>query len=545
MIGSLWLGGTVCWFALAAWRIGKFQRLLRYGSPAPVEVQERARLLAQRLRLDWCPEVWIVPGRLSPLLWSLGNRTRLVLPSGLLRHLQPDQQQTLLAHELAHALRQDHWIRWLEFVVTGLYWWHPVVWWARHEIQQAEEQCCDAWVVWALPEAARAYARALLQTVDFLDAQPNLPPAASGVGHVPLLKRRLAMIVREPHSPRVPWPVSLGALLLGLLVLPAAPQRLEARTTTEGSPVTFVDDNDGQPPRDQDARDLDRRLRDLERRLDRLLERMDSRRSQTNPDRSSRPRPPREDNKSGGDEAGARARELMERARERAQEQADRAREQAERARERAQEQTERARERAQELAERARAKALEQAAKAREKAREAMEKAKEKGEKDGTKRREQVFRFQFDGKDFGVDAKQMEQLQKQIEESVRQAVNPERMKKMEKDIQDALDKNLNPERMKQLQKQIEETVHRNFDAKRFEAMARQIEQSVNRSLQAEQRDRSRRSEQAKPTPTPAPRSGARTERNQRDLERRVERLEEKMDRILKELEDSRRSRQQ
>ena len=28
-----------------------------------------------------------------------------------------------------------------------LFWWHPVVWWARREIEAAEEACCDAWVV--------------------------------------------------------------------------------------------------------------------------------------------------------------------------------------------------------------------------------------------------------------------------------------------------------------------------------------------------------------------------------------------------------------
>src|SRR5207245_3395290 len=130
-------------------------------------------------------------------------------------------------------------VRWLEFVVTGLYWWLPVAWWARRQLQQAEEECCDAWVVWTLPAAAKAYAKALLQTVDFLDVRPALPPVASGIGHVRLLKRRLNMIVRQPLCPQLSWPMHLGVVVLGLLVLPFAPERLAAQST---KPVVESDD---------------------------------------------------------------------------------------------------------------------------------------------------------------------------------------------------------------------------------------------------------------------------------------------------------------
>ena len=225
-LAVVWLSGSVLWFAVAGTRIGRFQHLLRYGRKAPPPLQDQTRAVAERLGLRRCPTVWLVPGRLSPLLWALGRRVRLVLPAELLPCLGPEQCTSLLAHELAHALRRDHWVRWLEFVVSGLYWWLPVAWWARRQLQQAEEECCDAWVVWTLPAAAKAYAQALLQTVDFLDARPALPPVASGIGHVRLLKRRLSMIVRQPLCPQVPWPVQVGVVVVALLVLPLAPERL-------------------------------------------------------------------------------------------------------------------------------------------------------------------------------------------------------------------------------------------------------------------------------------------------------------------------------
>ena len=103
----------------------------------------------------------------SPMLWSFGPTRRLLLPAELLARLTANQQSTLLAHELAHLRRRDHWVRYLELAVVCLYWWCPLVWWARRQLHEAEEECCDAWVVWALPHLTRDYALALVETLDF------------------------------------------------------------------------------------------------------------------------------------------------------------------------------------------------------------------------------------------------------------------------------------------------------------------------------------------------------------------------------------------
>ena len=48
--------------------------------------------------------------------------------------LDATAQEAILAHELAHVRRKDHWVRLLELVVTTLFWWHPAVWWACRRI---------------------------------------------------------------------------------------------------------------------------------------------------------------------------------------------------------------------------------------------------------------------------------------------------------------------------------------------------------------------------------------------------------------------------
>jgi bla regulator protein BlaR1 len=444
----VWLSGVIVWFAVAGARIYRFSRLLRYGRAAPRPLQDEACLLAERLGLACCPTVWLVPGRVSPLLWALGQITYLVVPADLLDSLRPEQRSSLLAHELAHARRRDHWVRWLEFVVTGLYWWLPVAWWARQQLQQAEEECCDAWVVWTLPAMAKAYAKALLQTVDFLDARPALPPVASGIGHVHSLKRRLTMIARQPSYPCPPWPVQLAVVALGLLFLPLAPQRLAAQAAKEEpAPVLSDDDAVARAEQDPDSRNTERRLRILEEKMDRLMQKLDAQRGEKP---SGKP----------GVERGAKEKE-----------------------------------------------KPADKAKLADEKAR---TKDREKKEIMDLKRR-----FAEDV----MSPEQMDRLKEEIHAKLQQA---------QKRIQEEVGKNLSPERMEEIQRRVDEALKR---------ATQQLNDAMKRSTEQMERAKSSLAQAKKGTP-PEPRvEKPRRGQDQRDLERRMDRLEQKMDKVLEALE--------
>jgi beta-lactamase regulating signal transducer with metallopeptidase domain len=245
LVLALWLTGSLLWWLLAAWRIRRFQRALRHACPAPAELTERCRELSRQLGLRRGPGVWLIPGPLLPMLWALGRTPRLLLPRELWERLTDEQRDSLLLHELAHLRRRDHWVRRLELIVLGLYWWHPVAWWARHELQEAEEECCDAWVVWAKPEAAPAYASALVETLTFLSqARTALPLPASGVGQVRPLKRRLTMILRGTPSRTLTWGGLFAVLALAAGLLPWLPTWAEPPKSETQAPVAR-DDNAG------------------------------------------------------------------------------------------------------------------------------------------------------------------------------------------------------------------------------------------------------------------------------------------------------------
>jgi len=248
VIGTIWLAGTVTTLLLSCWRIRQFQRLLSEAQPASEEIQDWVDELSAVLGLGRPPGVWWVSGKLSPMLWALGRSPRLIIPIELWKSLDNRQRATLLVHELAHLRRGDHHVRIFELVVTALYWWNPVLWWVRRALRDVEEQCCDAWVVWAFPDAAKSYAETLLETLDFLHQSDHVEPLlASGFGKVHHLRKRLTMIMNGNTPRSVSLWGALGSLSLAVVLLPFnaswaqkadEPKEVEVIVKTIGEPET-------------------------------------------------------------------------------------------------------------------------------------------------------------------------------------------------------------------------------------------------------------------------------------------------------------------
>ncbi|MEI8020703.1 MAG: M56 family metallopeptidase [Schlesneria sp.] len=196
----IWAIGALCWFVIQGIRCVRFRWSLRHGDAACLELQRFADRLARRMGLPYSPTIWLMPGVMSPMLWGSGQSLYLIFPERLLDRLDDSATGTLLMHELAHYRRRDHWVRVIELLATGFFWWHPVVWWARREIESVEEECCDAMVVAASPEVPKRYAQAILEVVDFIAERPlRMPALATGLGQVPFLRQRLTWIMRGPR----------------------------------------------------------------------------------------------------------------------------------------------------------------------------------------------------------------------------------------------------------------------------------------------------------------------------------------------------------
>jgi beta-lactamase regulating signal transducer with metallopeptidase domain len=256
-LGWIWLAGSLTWLTIAAVRLTRFARLVRQAEEAPQGLVAEVRAIEGRLRMRRSVRVVMVRRNISPMMWRFLARPTLVLPAELMHMLSSEARATLFAHELAHAVRPLA-AQWLELAALAAYWWHPVAWWARRQLEQAEERCCDASVVELFPALTRTYAETLVATLDF---------AAGDAGPVPLgfrafsqqrhITRRIEMILSGGNQQRLTrrWRLALWALALG-----AMPWSVGRATAAPSSAISLIVGSD--------LTGAD--IKTLEQRLDRL-----------------------------------------------------------------------------------------------------------------------------------------------------------------------------------------------------------------------------------------------------------------------------------
>jgi beta-lactamase regulating signal transducer with metallopeptidase domain/uncharacterized protein involved in exopolysaccharide biosynthesis len=166
------------------------------------ELQRRLRMSRPVALLQSAAiEVPAVVGWLRPVV---------LVPASSLSGLTPAQLELILAHELAHIRRHDHWVNLVQVLVETVLFYHPAVWWLSREIRRERELCCDDLAV-ATCGNRLAYARALSALEGLRQRSYAL---ALGAGGGSLLER-IRHIVGLPGSPAAGWRRSVGGVLLG------------------------------------------------------------------------------------------------------------------------------------------------------------------------------------------------------------------------------------------------------------------------------------------------------------------------------------------
>lgn len=215
---AVWLLGSLAMVLLQMRRFTLLRRWLAHARPASPRLtallREQAPLLGARP-----PRLLVLPGSASPLL-SAAGRACLLWPERLEEQLSPEGVRAVLAHELAHLARRDHWISWLILAAGCVWWWHPLFYLIRRQLNRWAELACDARVIAALPDDRRSYAEALLDVCQRQSASAA-PPALGVAGRRRDLERRLTMILCDNVPSRLSLRMGVGIAFLGLIVLPA------------------------------------------------------------------------------------------------------------------------------------------------------------------------------------------------------------------------------------------------------------------------------------------------------------------------------------
>jgi beta-lactamase regulating signal transducer with metallopeptidase domain len=267
---GLWIGISA---AIAVWqivRIARFRRRLSWVIPTPEWLVEEVRDLSVQFGIR-APEMLVLPNLASPMLWFLG-RAKLLLPGRLVSNADRLGLRAVLAHELAHLRRGDHWVIRLDFFASLIWWWNPVYWLTRQRLSTEAELACDEWAIRAVPDGRVSYAKALLDVCQHLSTTRSPAPALGVAGAGRFLERRVNMILHNQAPSRISVPVLMGAGLLALLAAPAwsaavaVPKSLESATfasqnddkavasaTDENAKPAVADDDDDKDDKDADA----------------------------------------------------------------------------------------------------------------------------------------------------------------------------------------------------------------------------------------------------------------------------------------------------
>jgi beta-lactamase regulating signal transducer with metallopeptidase domain/peroxiredoxin len=237
-----WIIGSGLCGAIALRRIIRFDRMIRGTLAAPKRRQALVAELAGTLGVRRVPDLQLIEGDGVPMVWWVGRRPIIAFPAGLIGELDDQQTSMVLAHELAHLCRRDHWVRGAELVISVLYWWNPMVGWVRGRLHEAEDLCCDAWVEWAFPGRRKEYAEVLFKAATLTGPTLRRPPAlASSFLNHGVLKGRIEAVL-EGGRPRHVSPgaaVSLAAAAIVLLPsfvpsVPAADVHPPAASPSQG-----------------------------------------------------------------------------------------------------------------------------------------------------------------------------------------------------------------------------------------------------------------------------------------------------------------------
>jgi beta-lactamase regulating signal transducer with metallopeptidase domain len=187
-------------------------RSVRSREVRPMDPAWRERLAELQRRLRLSRPVLLFESALIQVPVVIGwLRPMILIPASSLSGLTPQQLELILAHELAHIRRHDHWVNLVQVLIETLLFYHPAVWWISHDIRAERELCCDDLAV-ATCGNRLAYARALT-TLEGLRQRSAAMALGAGGGS---LIDRVRHIVGRSASTVSDWRRPMGSALLGL-----------------------------------------------------------------------------------------------------------------------------------------------------------------------------------------------------------------------------------------------------------------------------------------------------------------------------------------
>lgn len=216
---ATWGAGSAAAAVVLLVRLAQQRHLVRDVAAAPHHLVAAVHRAAAQLGVR-VPKVALSRRLRGPVVCCAG-RPQLLWPAFMAEREHVAECHGVLAHELAHLARRDHWLLRIELLATVCCWWNPLLWFIRHRLHETRELACDALALAAGELERDAYARKLL-TLSVGGQQSLVLAPAFGAGTISrrLLQRRLTMVFDDRVRGRASASGFIAGLLLALVVLP-------------------------------------------------------------------------------------------------------------------------------------------------------------------------------------------------------------------------------------------------------------------------------------------------------------------------------------
>lgn len=238
---SIWFTGVAVNLLLIA--VGLLRLIHLSRTSRPIGDSALTELLATlRHRIGIRRTVTLVQHRRwsTPATWGL-VRPRILVPDDF-ETWSAERQHAVLAHELAHIQRGDHFFQLLSRFACSLYWFNPLIWFAAKQLSRERELACDD-VVLRLGERPSDYAEHLLQVALQTRRESALVTGmVISIVRRPEISHRVSAILDETRrrDPITRWACLSGALVCVLVVVPLAMLQSTSEAIAEPAPPVPV-----------------------------------------------------------------------------------------------------------------------------------------------------------------------------------------------------------------------------------------------------------------------------------------------------------------
>ena len=197
---SLWSIGVLVFALRAIGEVHGYARIVASATNSP-EIDRLLVAVASRVGYLRHVRVLISERIDTPTLFGW-VRPVILLPTAVALSFPRQQLELILAHELSHLRRYDHYINLAQTVVETLLFYHPVVHWIGRDVRHEREVCCDHLVLSEDRQSSTDYVRTLAALQELRLQSSPLVLAASGGYLLDRVQRILLMPAERPQQTR-------------------------------------------------------------------------------------------------------------------------------------------------------------------------------------------------------------------------------------------------------------------------------------------------------------------------------------------------------